>query len=126
MSEKDTDQQEVIIFEKEVYIDTEDENHQVECGAIRHGIESIEGSESGDYRTIDDVATAKETTPKNKEDLALLDAATEIIILREENKKQKETLLADKQKIETELIDKNILPIVSRNYEKKLEMKNIE
>ena len=63
---------------------------------------------------------------KNKEDLALLDAATEIIRRREENEKQKETLLADKQKIETELIYKNILPIVSRNYEKKLEMKNIE
>ena len=40
VNEKDTDQQEVIIFEKEVYIDTEDENqkdddYQVKYGAIR-------------------------------------------------------------------------------------------
>ena len=40
VSEKDTDQQEVIIFEKEVYIDTEDENqkdddYQVKYGAVR-------------------------------------------------------------------------------------------
>ena len=43
MSEKDTDHQEVIIFEEEIYIDTEDEiqeddDYQVKCGAIKHGI----------------------------------------------------------------------------------------
>ena len=71
MSEKDTDHQEVIIFEEEIYIATEDkiqedDDYQVKCGVIKHGIESIEGSEIGDDRTIDDVVTAKKQTPKSK------------------------------------------------------------
>ena len=71
MSEKDTDHQEVIIFEEEIYIDTEDkiqedDDYQVKCGVIKHGIESIEDSEIDNDRTIDDVVTAKETTPKSK------------------------------------------------------------
>ena len=57
-----------------IYIDTgdeiqEDDDYQFKCGVIKHGIESIEGSEIGDDRTTDDVVTAKETKPKNKEDL---------------------------------------------------------
>ena len=72
------------------------------------------------------MVTAKETTPKTKEDLALSDAATEIMRLREENIKQKEDLLSDKHKVKAELTDENILLIVSRNYEKRLEKENEE
>ena len=41
-----------------------DDDYQVKRGTIRHGIESMEDSESSDYRTIDDVA-AKETLREN-------------------------------------------------------------
>ena len=77
------------------------------CGAIRHGIESIEGWEIDDDKTIDDVVTAKETTPKTKKRLC------------EEHLKQKEYLLSEKDKIEAELTEKRLFLIVSRNKEMK-------
>ena len=101
MSEEDTNQQKVIIVDKE----------------------SKKDSESSDYRAIDDVAAAKETLGENDSELTLADTAIEVRRLYEENKrileteqKQKDIILAEKQKIEAEIADKNILLSVSRNY----------
>ena len=44
----------------------------------------------------------------------------------ETEQKQKENLLADKQKLAAELNDTNLLLIVSRNYRKRLEKENTD
>ena len=93
----------------------------------------MEDSESNDYRTVDDVAAAKETLGENDSELTLADAAIEVRRLCEENKrileteqKQKEIILTEKQKIEAEIADYNILLSVSRNYKKRLEKENTD